>query len=92
MSESKHRQTPWKRSYRSDFADGAIIRSADDAFVCGGKSEDIAHIVKCVNAHDGLVQALREIAAFDCHTANRTAEAAQKAKSAIRAAGIEVAP
>ena len=49
-----HTKTPYKSDGRYIYAaaDGAHIAE------CGGK-EDAAHIVRCVNAHDVLVSALR---------------------------------
>ena len=47
-----------------------------------------AHIVRCVNAHDGLVKALRFIANVACGERQCKSEAI----CSLRAAGIEVTP
>lgn len=64
MTEVKHTPTPWEvvvaPSGTPDITDnkGNIV-----AAIFGGSAEaNDAHIVQCVNLHDELVEALREIA------------------------------
>jgi hypothetical protein len=59
MSEYEHSPTPWKLSARTH------IESADEWCVTDLHGENLApvnaeHIVRCVNVHDDLVDALEE--------------------------------
>lgn len=81
---SKHSPTPWdtRLSY------GIGIYDANQMLVCKADSGDAAHIVRCVNAHDGLVAAVQEL--LNCRECSncgcRGCEHAHKLGSAALAA------
>lgn len=55
------------------------------------REEDAAHIVRCVNAHDALVAALRTIAALSNAPTRHVDDYGDLARTALRDAGLEVA-
>lgn len=85
--QTTHTPTPWA-------AHDNAIWNADSETVTNVNSvrfddfANAAHIVKCVNAHDGLVKALRFIANVACGERQCKSEAI----CSLRAAGIEVTP
>jgi hypothetical protein len=66
MNDTKHTPTPWQaRSVRHDlgrYEIGSVdLNGAGDYAALAYSAADAAHIVRCVNAHDELVAALRDL-------------------------------
>lgn len=62
-----HTRTPW---YVKTVRVNVAIKNADGGYVVQGPSyvlDDLHHIVRCVNAHDNLVAALRELIQVEGH-------------------------
>ena len=64
---NKHTPTPWRIElrYGGNSTGDSMVIGANDYFVCDNVSyypDDQAFIVRAVNAHDALVEALRKIA------------------------------
>ena len=58
----KHTPTPWRVTERSGGPSGYDVMCGTIRMAASQREREAAHIVKCVNAHDELVAALREIA------------------------------
>lgn len=92
MNETKHTPTPWK-CVDGDIGnettkEGVVFHEGIYGKTVEQAEANAAHIVRCVNAHDGLVRALRTIADVACGERQCKSEAI----CSLRAAGIEVAP
>lgn len=66
MTDTKHTPTPWKiENWHGDTQiigpEGSLICIDTTYYPVAPSEEDMAHIVKCVNMHDELVEALKDI-------------------------------
>lgn len=62
-NETKHTPTPWhmqKDSVHVYGKDGGMVANTITACSGNNERENAAHIVKCVNMHDELVEALKQ--------------------------------
>ena len=99
--ETKHTPTPWKAHQASDkyyYITGKL--KADDVEMIGapvecrlavlydGPGADAKHIVKCVNSHEKLVEAIKDLlAAADTMNEHIDIWAYNKAIQALKSAG-----
>jgi len=73
-----HTPTPWKHVSVKGGWDG--VADADGSIVCNlslNVPENASHIVKCVNAHDDLVEAANAAIAYDAAIQARAADNAE---------------
>jgi hypothetical protein len=79
---TKHTPTPWIEE-EGFFIVNAETRQIVAEVPCQkGKRADLTHILNCVNAHDDLVAALREIAGEDIESGRVNGQAARAVRIA----------